>query len=92
MQLCDVDGTFCISLSSLYQCNVIMFASQFASKFDVPEYVLNVEFLQSAVDTFDGIPVANKGAEKIKEKIVKQIVPICFILSNGLHVCVCVCV
>ena len=58
----------------------------------MPEYVLNVEFLQSAVDAFDGIPVAKVGAEKIKEKIAKQIVPICFILSNELLVCVCVCV
>ena len=69
-----------------------MFACQSACKFDVPEYVCNGLFLQSAVDALDGISVANKGAEKTKEKIAKQIVPICFGLSNRLHVCVCVCV
>ena len=69
-----------------------MFACQPASRFDVPEYTCNGEYLQSAVDALDDISVANNGAEKIKEKIAKQIVPICFILSNRLHVCVCVCV
>ena len=42
------------------------------------------------MDALDGISVANNGAE-IKIEIAKQIVPICFILSNRLHVCVCVC-
>ena len=91
VQLCDAAGTV-NSVSSLYQCKSISFADQFADKFDVPEYVCNGLFLQSAVDAPDGISVAKVGAEKTKEKIAKQIVPICFILSNRLHVCVCVCV
>ena len=70
-----------------------MFALQFACKFDVPEYVCNGSFLQFALDALDGISGSAKlGAEKTKEKIAKQIVPICFGLSNELHVCVCVCV
>ena len=68
-----------------------MFACQPASRFDVPEYVCNGLFLQFAVDALDGISGSAKlGAEKTKEKIAKQIVPICFGLSNRLHVCVCV--
>ena len=78
-------------MSPLYQCSCIVFACQPASRFDVPEYTCNGEYLQSAVDALDGISVANNGAE-IKREIVKQIVPICFGFSNGLHVCVCVCV
>ena len=81
----------CASLSA-YHLTVISFALQFACKFDVPEYVFNVELSQPALDAPDDIPVAKVGAEKTKEKIAKQTVPICFRLSNGLHVCVCVCV
>ena len=91
VQLCDVDGTFCISLSSLYQCNCIVFACQSAVKFVVPEYLCNGAYLQSAVDALDDISVANNGVE-IKREIIKQIVPICFIAFNTLLVCVCVCV
>ena len=89
VQLCDVTGTFCISVSPLYQCSCMVFACQPAWRFDVPEYTCNGVCLQSAVTAFDGISVANNGAE-IKIEIAKQIVPICFILSNRLHVCVCV--
>ena len=78
-------------MSPLYQCSCIVFACQPASRFDVPEYTCNGVCLQSAVDALDGISVANNGAE-IKIEIAKQIVPICFGLSNRLHVCVCVCV
>ena len=89
----DAFGIFSINVFPLYQCNAIVFACQSAVKFDVPEYVSNGTFLQSAVDVPDGISdVANVGAKKIIEKIVKQIVPIRFMLSNKLHVCVCVCV
>ena len=90
-QLCDADGTV-NSSSPLYQCNAMVFACQSACKFDVPEYVCNGLFLQFAVEALDGISVAKVGAQKTKEKIAKQIVPICFGLSNRLHVCVCVCV
>ena len=87
----DAFGIFSINVFPLYQCNAIVFACQSAVKFDAPEYVSNGTFLQSAVDVPDGISdVPNVGAEKIIEKIVKQIVPICFMLSNKLHVCVCV--
>ena len=88
----DTSATFSINVLLLYQCNPISLADQSACKFDVPEYVCNGLFLQSAVDALDGISVAKVGAEKTKEKIAKQIVPICFGLSNGLHVCVRVCV
>ena len=59
----------------------------------MPEYTCNGVCLQSALDALDDISGSAKlGAEKTKEKIAKQIVPICFGLSNRLHVCVCVCV
>ena len=80
-----------INVLLLYQYKLISFACQPASRFDVPEYTCNGVYLQSAVDALDDISVANNGAE-IKIEIAKQIVPICFGLSNRLHVCVCVCV
>ena len=70
----------------------MVFGSQPACKFDVPVYVSNVALSQSALVAPDDTPVANNGAEIKIEKIAKQIVPICFILSNRLPVCVCVCV
>ena len=92
VQSLDVLSTS-INVFVLYHRKPISFAVQSACKFDVPEYVSNGSFLQFALDALDGISGSAKlGAEKTKEKIAKQIVPICFGLSNGLHVCVCVCV
>ncbi|MCQ2568035.1 MAG: hypothetical protein MJ163_00340 [Alphaproteobacteria bacterium] len=68
-----------------------MFASQFACKFDVPEYVSSGAYLQSAVDALDAIS-GSANEEKINANTAKQIVPICFIAFKRLPVCVCVCV
>ena len=82
-----------INVLLLYQRRFISFASQLACRFDVPEYVSSGAYLQSADDALGAISGSAKlGAEIKIEKIAKQIVPICFGLSNGLHVCVCVCV
>ena len=81
-----------INVFVLYHRKPISFAVQSACKFDVPEYVSNGSFLQFAVDALDGISGSAKLGAEIKIEIAKQIVPICFILSNRLHVCVCVCV
>ena len=90
VQLCDALGTV-NSVSPLYQCKSMVFASQFACKFDVPEYVSSGAYLQSAVDALDAIS-GSANEEKINVNTAKQIVPICFIAFKRLPVCVCVCV
>ena len=72
----------------------MVFGCQSACRFDVPEYVCKLELTQFGQVPFKLLShdFAKVGAEKTKEKIAKQIVPICFGLSNRLHVCVCVCV
>ncbi len=91
MQLCDAVATFIsvVALLSAYQCKSIVFASQFACKFDVPEYVSSGAYLQSAVDALDAIS-GSANEEKINVNTAKQIVPICFIAFKRLPVCVCV--
>ena len=91
VQSLDVLSTS-INVFVLYHRKPISFAVQSACKFDVPEYVCNGSFLQFALDALDGISGSAKLGAEIKIEIAKQIVPICFGLSNRLHVCVCVCV
>ena len=91
VQSLDVLSTS-INVLLLYQYKLISFAVQSACKFDVPEYVSNGLYLQSALDALDDISGSAKVGAEIKIEIAKQIVPICFGLSNRLHVCVCVCV
>ena len=71
----------------------MVFGCQSACRFDVPVYVSSGAYLQSADDALGAISGSAKlGAEIKIEKIAKQIVPICFGLSNRLYMCVCVCV
>ena len=74
-----------VAFSSAYQCKFIVFAPQLADKFDVPEYVSNVESLQVALFEFDAIFGSANDTEVKTNNVDKK-------LSNKLHVCVCVCV
>ena len=68
--------------SSLYNVMFIVFALQFACKFDEPLYFSNVELSHVALFAFDVIPDEKDGEEKIN--IDKK-------LSNKLHVRVDLC-
>ena len=69
----------------------IVFGVYIASSAAEPSVVFNTELLQLAgVGISVGSLSANVGKIEIRKR--KQIVPICFMLGNKLHVCVCVCV
>ena len=90
---CD-DPPLAVVLPCVYHVIPIWFACQPAVKSTEPSVApSNTVLLQFAVDVFELIVVVDiAGKLKIENTDIKQIVRICFGLSNKLHVCVCVCV
>ena len=75
-----------INVLLLYQRRFISFASQLACRFDVPEYVCNGSYSQSADDAVDAISGSANAPDtmNIVDKNAIKRLPVC--------VCVCVCV